>query len=426
MDPRAILEERQKLAADSQTIIDKAKAENRNLSEEESARFDALHKKIQELKATAERVAAQEAEAKELAHLAETRGRRTDTVVTETADGPQSDRALVLRAWALGGDLESLSGLDEGFRGRMLAACSRSRINPARRTIEARALSVGTTDAGGYSVPDEMMRAFWEIQKWFGAVRSVATIWTTGTGAPLPIPTVNDTSNVGEIVAEAGPVTTTADPTFGLVTLDSYKYSSKAVIVSVELLQDSYIDIASYLGGALGTRIGRIQNTHFSTGDNAGKPNGIATAASLGKTASATNAITFDDLIDLQHSVDPAYRGRPKAGFMMHDSIAAAARKLKDSQGRYMWEMSTQVGIPDRLLGYPVYINNDLDSALTTNKRVALFGDFQNYVIRDAGPVIFARADELRILNHQVVFLAFQRSDGDLVDTTSVRYLRTS
>lgn len=423
MDPKELYEQRHKLAADGQAILDAAKAAKRNLSAEEQAAFDGIHVKIQELKGTADRMAIQEAEDRALADLGQTRGRKTDTIIVPAGDS-KDDRDLVLRAWALGGDLESLNGLDAGFRDRMVAACARTHFAPTRRTIEARALSVGTTDAGGYSVPDEMMKAFWELQKYFGAVRSVATVWQTGTGADLPVPTVNDTANSGEIIAEANAVTTTVDPVFGQVVLQSYKYSSKAVIVSVELLQDSFINIAAYLGGALGTRIGRIQNNHFTVGTNTAQPNGIVTAASLGKTATATNAITMDELIDLQHSVDPAYRGRPGVGFMMNDLTAAVVRKLKDSQNRYLWELSTQVGQPDTLLGKPVYINNDMVSTLATGNKVVLFGDYKNYVIRDSGPVIFLRGDELRMLNHQVVFLAFQRSDADLIDTTSVKYLR--
>jgi len=150
----------------------------------------------------------------------------------------------------------------------------------------------------------------------------------------------------------------------------------------------------------------------------------IDAARSAGKTAAATNALTWDEVIDLYHSVDIAYRSRPSSAFMMHDSTAAYLRKLKDSQNRYLWEMSLQVGLPDRAFGQPVVINNDQDSALTTAKRLVLYGDFNAYKIRDAGAVQVYRADELRILNGQVVFLAIQRSDGNLADTTAVKYLR--
>ena len=101
-------------------------------------------------------------------------------------------------------------------------------------------------------------------------------------------------------------------------------------------------------------------------------------------------------------------------------------RKIKDSQNRYLWEMSLQAGTPDRIFGKPVYYNGDLDSPVSTAKRPVLYGDFSQYVIRDTSDVIFIRADELRVLNHQVVFLAFQRSDGNLPNVNAVKYLRTA
>jgi HK97 family phage major capsid protein len=309
----------------------------------------------------------------------------------------------------------------------MIAAAQSVGLRHEASELEMRALSVGTTTAGGASVPDEMMRAYWDAQKWFGRVRNVSTVLTTTAGAPLPVPTTDDTANTGEIVTEASAVTTTVDPTFGVLNLGAYKFSSKALIVSVELIQDSFINLPEYLGRKLGERIARVQNTKYTTGTGTGEPNGVQVAAALGKTAAATNAVTFDEVIDLMHATDVAYRDRPGSGFMMHDTVAAYLRKLKDSQNRYLWEMSLQSGQPDRIFGKPVYINNDMDSALTTAKRLLLFGDFNAYHVREVGntPTIL-RADELRILNHQVVFLAFARSDGGLAEANAVRYLRTA
>jgi HK97 family phage major capsid protein len=257
-------------------------------------------------------------------------------------------------------------------------------------------------------------------------MRQVATVWRTSSGAPLPVPSADDTANVGEIIGEGSAVTTTADPLFNTLTLGAFKDTSKAVIVSEELLQDSLIPLPEYLGRRLGERVGRIQNTHFTVGAGTTLPFGVATQASLGKTAAVTNAITFDEIIDLYASVDRAYRDVPGAGWMMNDTTATMLRKVKDSQNRYLWEMSLQAGTPDRIFGKPVYYNGDLDSPSATAKRPVLYGDFSNYVIRDTSDVIFIRADELRVLNHQVVFLAFQRSDGNLPNTAAVKYLRTA
>jgi len=431
METKPLIEERVKLHEENKAALAKAVAEKRQLSAEEQQEFDRKDARITELRKQLDNIASVQAEDK---LLSESRGRQTDTVVVDNGNAiTERDRDMALRAWALGPRRASQ------ITRRMREAADKLSVDLTEVEIpgyldersrdaafEIRALSGGNTSAGGYSVPDEMMRAFIEVQKWHGRVEDNATVLNTSTGAPLPIPTVNDTSNTGEIIGEGNAVTTTADPLFGQTVLGAFKYSSKAVIVSVELLQDSSINLPQYLGRALGTRIARIKNTHFTTGGGTSVPWGVVTRSSLGTTATATNAITLDQIIDLFHSVDIAYRSRPGAAFMMHDTIAAYVRKFKDSQNQYLWEVSVQAGQPDRLFGYPVIINNDMESVMDTSNKVVLFGDFEAYHVRNAGPVTFIRADELRVLNHQVVFLAFQRSDGDLPDITAVRHLVTA
>lgn len=387
--------------------------------------------------------------------LSESRGRKTDSRTGSDipGDGPtDEEKDLAFRAWAngrhattqmrdaagkLGMRLDSPS-MQFSMRKRYddngkLRIDSRAYIGGKEGDLaitgqELRALNGseqrtlgGSGAAGDYSIPNEMMRTLYEYRKFFGSMRQAANEMQTDTGATLPWPTVDDTSNTGEIIGENSAVTTTADPSFGIVNLAAYKFSSKAVIVPVELLQDSATNIPQLLGRLLGTRIGRINNTKFTTGAGTTEPAGLITRSTQGVTAASSTAFIFDEIISLIHSVDPAYRSM--CSFMMHDSVALVARQLKDSIGRYYWEQSTQVGQPDRLFGYPVYINNDMDSALTTGKKLICFGLFKNYLIRDAGPLLLLRADELKILNHQVVFLAMQRSDGNLIDTTSSKFL---
>jgi HK97 family phage major capsid protein len=93
----------------------------------------------------------------------------------------------------------------------------------------------------------------------------------------------------------------------------------------------------SLLADLLGERLGRLANTQLTTGTGTSAPNGIITASSLGKTAASSTAVTSDELIDLIHSVDPAYRQSPKVAFMFNDLTLAAIRKLKDGQNNYLW-----------------------------------------------------------------------------------------
>jgi len=407
---RELREKRAKLHEDAKAILKAAADEKRELTAEERTKVDAIDADIDALKGDVDRLERADAVEKQ---LSESRGRRVDPIVTGDA---RPDPNLALRAWALG----------ENASDEMRAAAAAYGINVSSKELDVRALSVGTTTAGGNAVADEMMRSYMEILKWYGRVESVATVVNTTTGATLPWPTVDDTSNTGRLLTEGTGATTTTDPSVGVINLASYKFSSDAVIVSMEALQDVSFNLAAYLGSALATRIGRIKNTYFTTGTGTSQPGGVQVKASLGKTAAATNAITLDEVIDLFHSVDIAYRSAPSAAFMMNDAVAAYARKLKDSNNQYLWQMAVQAGQPDRLFGVPVIINNDCDSAFSTNKRLVLFGDFSKYVVRNAGALQVGRSDDLYFLNHQSVFLGVQRSDGNLVDTTAVKYLRTA
>jgi HK97 family phage major capsid protein len=394
--------------AKANLIIDRVTAEGRGIRSDEQAEFDRL---------IAVRSAAE-------AWCGQSRGRKAGWPVdAAVSDSASADMAL--RAWACGTRASS----------SMREAAERYGIDIQNPELDLRALSVGTATAGGSAVQNEANRAFDLAEKWFGPMRQLATVYQTTTGAPLPVPTVDDTANTAEIVAEGSAITTTADPLFGSVTLDPHKYVSRAVIVSMELLQDAAIPLADVLGGELGKRIGRKQNTDFTAGAGTTLPFGVQVQASLGKTAAATNAITFDEVLDLQAAVDTAYATRPGAGFMVHPSTANYLRKIKDSQNRYLWEMSVQGPSPaqgnirgeaGRIAGFPVYLNADMDSAFSTNKRLVLFGDFRSYWIQDAGPPILVRADELRLLTGESVFVAFRRSDGALVNTAAVKYLRTA
>jgi HK97 family phage major capsid protein len=249
-----------------------------------------------------------------------------------------------------------------------------------------------------------------------------AEIVNTESGNPLPWPTVNDTSNVGELLG----INTQAanqDFTFGIVTLGAFKYSSKVVLVPIELLQDSYFDLNSFLAANLGQRIGRIVNLHLTTGTGTGQPNGVVTAATSGKvgTTGQTLTVIYDDLIDLQHAVDPAYRLSPKAAYMMNDGSLKVVKKIKDTTGRPLWlPYEGAVLVPgganmDTLLGYPLVINQDVAS-MAANAKSILFGDFSKYKVRRVLDIMVLRLVERYADFGQVGFLCFSRYDGNLID----------
>jgi HK97 family phage major capsid protein len=224
-------------------------------------------------------------------------------------------------------------------------------------------------------------------------------------------------------LAEATTFGTSIDPTFSAVTFGTYKFSSKPVFVSSEILQDSAFDLGGVIGGMLGERLGRIEGTYTTTGTGSGQPEGIQYAAAAGQAAASQTAFTADEVLGLVHSVDPAYRALSSVGFMMHDTILLYARKLKDANGAYLWMPGLQAGVPDRLVGYPISINQQMDSALTTTKRVMLFGAFEKFIIRDAGGVRFYRLEERYRDLDQTAFVAFKRMDSKMLQSAAIKRL---
>lgn len=305
-------------------------------------------------------------------------------------------------------------------------SCQRQerRCQEARRCadgLERRAQSVGTTTAGGHTVPNEMMMPLEQALLAWGNIRQYATVITTATGATLPIPTVNDTSNKGEIIAENN-ATNALDTTFGQVTLGSYKYSSKYILVSVELLQDSSVNLPVFIGNALGTRIGRITNDHFTTGTGSSQPQGVVTgAANSSITSASATSITYANLLSVFHSIDPAYRAN--ATWMCNDTVKLVLHSLVDSQGRPMMIPSINGGEADTILGRPLAVNQSMASGAAA--KGLIFGDLSSYYIREVKQIELMRLDELYASSHQVAFLAFARYDGKLINagTNPVKYM---
>lgn len=304
-------------------------------------------------------------------------------------------------------------------------------ITPEEWGVLRNTMSVGTAAQGGYTVPTEVATSVAAALKAYGGMRSVAEVFRTSAGNDINFPTSDGTSETGELIGE-NTTATALDPSFGVASLKTYKFSSKVVAVPFELLQDSAIDMEGFVQSRLVTRLGRVTNTYFTTGTGTAQPNGIVTAAASGKvgTTGQTTSVIFDDLVDLVHSVDPAYRALGNCKFMMNDASLKVIRKLKDSQGRpiFLPGYDGLAGsMPDTLLGYPVVINQDV-AVMAANAKSILFGDFTFYKIRDAMDIQMFRFDDSAYIKlGQIGFLAWMRSGGNFVDVGgAVKYYANS
>lgn len=358
----------------------------------------------------------------------------------EQRQRPAGDRAAVaLQAWLRAGEGQEISAEHR-------AACQELGVNPNTREIglnlrnnygapawcvggnqgrrEVRAgLDVGTSGAGQETIPQGFLAELDRKMLAFGGPRAVCNVIRTASGNNLPVPKVDDTSNTGVLLAEATTIGTSIDPTFSAVTLGAYKFSSKAVLVSAEILQDSAFNMASLVASLLGERLGRIMGAYNTTGTGSSQPQGIVNGSAAGVTAASATAIAADELFGLVHSVDPAYRLGGACGWMMNDNVLLMIRKLKDTTNQYLWQPGLSQGVPDRLAGYPVTINQHMDVTPATTDKVMLFGDFTHFTIRDVAEIRFRRLDERYADTDQVGFVAFARMDSKMIQSAAIKHL---
>jgi HK97 family phage major capsid protein len=320
---------------------------------------------------------------------------------------------------------EYKSAYDSYLR-RGKAEMSQAEVRELRAgSVELRTQSGATGASGGFTVPTTLADSIDIALKFYGGMRQNSTIYKTSGGGILNWPTNNDTNAVGEILSGTA---TGQDLVFGTLPFTAYTYSTKSIPVQNELLEDSAFPIEDIIRKAFVERIGRIQNTHFTVGVGATQPTGIITAASAGITAATGGAtsVTYANLVDIEHSVDIAYRTGAK--FMFHDTTLAALRKLVDTLGRPLLGLGLNGETPDSLLGYKYVVNNDVPVMAASAKSI-LFGQLTKYMIRDvANDLRILRLSEIQATSNQTVFVGFVRADANLLDsgTHPVKYFSNS
>ena len=300
---------------------------------------------------------------------------------------------------------------------------------------ESRDIGVATGSAGGYLVPQGFLVKLTEVLKYFGPMRQLANRIETQSGNAMPWPNNDDTGNVGSILGENVAISA-LDTTLSTKTLNAYMYTSGLVKASWQLLNDSAFDVESFLTRKLGQRIGRIQNTHFTTGTGTNQPQGIVPTGGAGTgdvvlPTGNTTTLTYNGIIDLVHALNYAYRQSKTVAFQMSDKALAAARKIVDSQSRPIWTpgglySGLAFGSPDTLAGYPVYVNSDM-AVPAANAFTVGFGDWNAfYILRDVLGFQMIRLDERFADQLQVGFFGFARTDGRIDDTASAKFLQHS
>jgi HK97 family phage major capsid protein len=332
-------------------------------------------------------------------------------------------------------DLESEIRHSEAF-GRFVRKGEAVLSNEQRSILtgEKRAVSegnqpahIGTYSSLGYFVPTGFVDAVEAATKYFAPLLEdgVFNVIRTGSGQALPFPVSDDTANACTIVGEGSSVSD-LDATANHVILGAYKTTSGVIKASIELLQDSSIDIESWLADRFGERFGRGYEGFLTNGSGSGQPTGLLTALaangvtpviatgsseSTGGSQTGANSIGYSDLVNLEHSVDPSYRRNAK--FMLNDNVLSSIKKIIDKFGRPLWTAGLSSGDPDTILGYQYVINQSMP-VLAPSATTVVFGDLKKFTVRRVLDMSMIRLVELYANLGQVGFQAFMRLDSNL------------
>lgn len=397
MTAKELREKRANLINQAGELLKRADGESRNLTAEENTQWEKLHAEADQLKVQFERMERQA----DLEGELRTSAGRISTAQDSSAKPTTEQYREAFGNWMRFG----MNGVSSEHRS-MLAA--------NRGNLEERAAMTVPDSAGGYLVADELVKKIETAMLPYSGIRNTrATIIRTNGGNDLIMPTCNDTSNSGAILAEAD-AAGELDFVFGSKTLHAYTYTSKIIRASIEFLRDTAISgIEEWIAKQLGERIGRATGAHFITGDANSKPEGLAHASTLGVTAADDVDISYTELVDLQHSVNPAYR--QVGEWLLADAALKGIKKLKDGEGRPLWVPGVAVREPDTILGHRYAVDMNIPAPATKTIPV-YFGDFSKFHIRDVAGMTLLRLTERYAEYLQVGFLMFSRHDSMLLD----------
>lgn len=409
-----LLDKRNKAHADAQEIHRIAVEEDRDLTPDEKEKFD---RAFSDMERYDDLLKKQE----RLANLDDYSDIDTDSQVRFGVGQPDEPREKRSKE-EIQRDYESVfeNELMRGGYGTGYAKRFMEKMPRELRTSQ----NVGTPADGGYLVPEEWQNRIVESMKYYGPMLEAGRVFNTSTGAELHVPTHDATSEKGIIIGE-DTQDTIQKTAFNEIKFGAFMYSSKIIPISYELLQDAAYDVVGVVIQTAASRISRKLNEDLTIGAGTTMPFGVVTKATDSSVTLTANTITADKLVDLEHSVDPAYRKAPTSAFMFNDSTLAAIKKLSygSNDDRPLWLPSVRVGEPDTILGYRYWINNEMDDLDTAANKAVLFGDFNKYEIRRVLGMTLRRSDDFYFDYRKIAFNMIARFDANLVDTAAIKYM---
>ncbi|MGZ2404840.1 phage major capsid protein [Rhizobium ruizarguesonis] len=283
---------------------------------------------------------------------------------------------------------------------------------------ELKTLTVSSDPQGGYLAPSEMSTEFVRNLVQYSPIRAVASVRSTGSPSVIyPARTgVTNAKWKGETQTQEA-----SEPAFGQAEIPVNEVNTY-VDISNQLLADSAGSAEQEVRLALAEDFGQKEASAFLIGTGSNMPKGLFVDPAIAPYAATSNAaVSFEDFINVYYDLPAAYRANGTWG--MNSKTLAAARKLKDASGQFLWQPSVQVGQPESILGRPVIELIEADD-IGSNKSPVIFGDFSGYRIVDRVSMSILVNPYIRATDGVTRFHATRRVGGAVLQAAKFRKLK--
>jgi HK97 family phage major capsid protein len=297
-------------------------------------------------------------------------------------------------------------------------------------------MSVGSDPDGGYVVLPNVEGTIRQISRDYSPLRDLASAVTISKGDSYEV--VLDMDEVGATwVGETAARPATSTPTLKVASIPVHEIYAMPMITQ-KLLDDASFDLGAFLEGKIADKFARTEPAAFASGDGVGKPRGFLTYATdpakdftraWGKfqhiaagSTTPTDKQLADGLVAVATTLRSPYRAN--STWLMSGDTLLRVRQIKDTTDHYIWQPGLQAGQPDRLLGYPVAICEDMPAIGSGNTPVALASWKAAYQIVDRHGLRLLR-DPFTAKPH-TLFYAYKRVGGDVVDFNALKFLKIS
>lgn len=373
------------LVAEGRAVIDKAAEEKRELTAEDTQKYDKILEDVRQLKENIER------EERQVALESEMR----DFAGKPAAQNPQAE-TVDKRTAAFRNYLQTGVGL-----------------------AEARALANDVNTEGGYLSATEQFIA--ELIKGIDNqvfVKQYARVIPVTTSDSLGIPTLASDVSDPDWTTEIGQIQVDTSLAFGKRELKPTQLT-KLVKTSMKLLRTSAIPVEALIQERLSFKFAVALENAFLNGNGTNSALGVFTASANGIPTSrdiskgnTTAAITADGLVATKYALKQQYRVRNSVRWLFHRDTIADIAMLKDANGQYIWRPGLESGQPDKLLNIPIDESEYAPSAFVSGAYVGILADWSYYWIAELHGLEMQRLNELYAETSQIGFIGRGYWDG--------------